>query len=83
MASSAGAAAAAGGSGSGGNFSSALPFAASGGGAGGAVPVGMSVAEQGMLMTSMLKRMDRYYPLLCDQAAVIKPEYQVIASSSV
>jgi hypothetical protein len=43
----------------------------------------MSVAEQGMLMTSMLKRMDRYYPLLCDQAAVIKLEYQVIASSSV
>jgi hypothetical protein len=41
----------------------------------------MSVAEQGMLMTSMLKRMDRYYPLLCDQAAVIKPEYQVIASN--
>lgn len=84
LASSGGAAAAVAGvgSGSGGSFSSALPFAASGGGAGGAVPVGMSVAEQGMLMTSMLKRMDRYYPLLCDQAAVIKSEYQVCVSSS-
>lgn len=60
-----------------GSFSAASPFGAPGGGAGGAVPVGMSVAEQGMLMTSMLKRMDRYYPLLCDQAAVIRPEYKV------
>lgn len=59
-------------------FVSVLHFAAaSGGGAGGAVPVGMSVAEQGMLMTTMLQRMDRYYPPLCDQAAMIKPEYKV------
>lgn len=48
-----------------------------GGGAGGAVQVGMSVAEQGLLMTTMLKRMDRYYPLLCDQAAHIRAEYRV------
>jgi hypothetical protein len=50
---------------------------AAAGGAGGAVPVGMSAAEQGMLMTAMLQRMDRYYPLLCDQAALVRPEYKV------
>jgi len=60
-----------------GSFGSFIQFAASSGGAGGAVPVGMSVAEQGMLMTTMLQRMDRYYPLLCDQAATIRPEYKV------
>jgi hypothetical protein len=55
-----------------------LQFAGSlGGGAGGAVPVGMSVSEQGALMTTLLQRMDRYYPLLCDQAAVIRAEYKV------
>jgi hypothetical protein len=37
----------------------------------------MSVAEQGVLMTTLLQRMDRYYPLLCDQAAVIRAEYKV------
>jgi hypothetical protein len=37
----------------------------------------MSVAEQGMLVTTMLKRMDSFYPLLCDQAAAIRAEYQV------
>lgn len=53
--------------------------AAAGGGrgAGAAVPAGMSAAEQSLLMTTLLQRMDRYYPLLCEQAGVIRPEYQV------
>lgn len=66
----------AGGGGGGGGGFAALQFGGSLG-AGGAVPAGMSVAEQGLLMTTLLKRMDRYYPLLCDQAASIRVEYQV------
>lgn len=50
---------------------------ASGGGAGGAVPAGLSVAEQRSMMTNLLQRMDRYYPLLCEQAASVRPEFKV------
>lgn len=71
--------------GSAGSFGSVLQFAAGsgGGGAGGAVPVGMSVAEQGLLVTTMLKRMDSFFPLLCDQAAAIRAEYKVCAGGAV
>ncbi|KAF8064597.1 BIG3 [Scenedesmus sp. PABB004] len=47
-----------------------------GGGAGGAVPAGMSAAEQGALVTTLLQRMDRYYPMLCQQAAAARPEFK-------
>jgi hypothetical protein len=50
---------------------------ASGGGAGGGVPAGLSVAEQRVMMTNLLQRMDRYYPLLCEQAAAVRPEFKV------
>jgi hypothetical protein len=50
---------------------------ASSGGAGGAVPAGLSVAEQRVMMTNLLQRMDRYYPLLCEQAASVRPEFKV------
>jgi hypothetical protein len=50
---------------------------ASGGGAGGAVAAGLSVAEQRVMMTNLLQRMDRYYPLLCEQAASVRPEFKV------
>jgi len=49
----------------------------SSGGAGGAVPAVMSSQEQGSVMTMLLQRMDRYYPLLCEQAMVIRPESRV------
>jgi hypothetical protein len=51
--------------------------ASGGGGAGGAVPAGLSVAEQRVMMTNLLQRMDRYYPLLCEQAASVRPEFKV------
>ncbi|KAF6256772.1 hypothetical protein COO60DRAFT_1627056 [Scenedesmus sp. NREL 46B-D3] len=49
---------------------------ASSGGAGGAVPAGLSVAEQRVLMTNLLQRMDRYFPLLCEQAGSVRPEFK-------
>jgi hypothetical protein len=70
-------AAAGGSSGSGSGSGSGRLLAGAFGGAGGAVPAGLSVAERGMLMTTLLQRMDRYYPLLCEQAAAMRPEYQV------
>lgn len=71
------AAAASRGAGSGPSGLSTAAAAGGGGGGGGAVPAGMSAAEQGMLMTTMLQRMDRYYPMLCEQAALIRAEYKV------
>lgn len=50
---------------------------ASGSGAGGAVQAGLSVSEQRAMMTNLLQRMDRYYPLLCEQAASVRPEFKV------
>ncbi|WIA18888.1 hypothetical protein OEZ85_003561 [Tetradesmus obliquus] len=56
---------------------SSIGSPASGSGAGGAVQAGLSVSEQRAMMTNLLQRMDRYYPLLCEQAASVRPEFKV------
>ncbi|WIA39187.1 hypothetical protein OEZ86_005312 [Tetradesmus obliquus] len=56
---------------------SSIGSPASGSGAGGAVQAGLFVSEQRAMMTNLLQRMDRYYPLLCEQAASVRPEFKV------